>query len=58
MQEGSLLSAPPTALIVCRFFDDDHSDTLIVCRFFVDGHSDWCEVMPHCSFDLYLSNNE
>ena len=21
------------------------------------GHSDWCEVIPHCSFDLYLSNN-
>ena len=22
-----------------------------------DGHSDQCEVVPHCSFDLHLSNN-
>ena len=21
------------------------------------GHSDWCEVVPHCSFDLRFSNN-
>ena len=28
-----------------------------VCRFFDDGHSDWCEVIPHCSFDLHFSNN-
>ena len=25
--------------------------------FFDDGHSDWCKVIPHCSFDLHLSNN-
>ena len=24
--------------------------------FFTDGHSDWCEVVPHCSFDLHISN--
>ena len=24
---------------------------------FDDGHSDWCEVIPHCSFDLCFSNN-
>ena len=35
MQEGSLFSTPSPAFIVCRFFDD--------------GHSDWCEVIPHCS---------
>ena len=29
----------------------------LVCRFFDDGHSDWCEVIPHCSFDLHFSNN-
>ena len=29
----------------------------IVCRFFNDGHSDWREVIPHCSFDLRFSNN-
>ena len=27
------------------------------CRFFEDGYSDWCEVIPHCSFDLHFSNN-
>ena len=20
-------------------------------------HSDWCDMVPHCSFDLYFSNN-
>ena len=32
--------------------------SFIVCRLFDDGHSDWCELIPHCSFDLYFSNNE
>ena len=27
----------------------------IVCRHFDDGHSDWCEVISHCSFDLHFS---
>ena len=44
MQEHSLFSTPSPAFIVCRLFDD--------------GHSDWCEVISHCSFDLYFSNNE
>ena len=35
MQEDSLFSTPSPALIVCRLFDD--------------GHSDWCEVISHCS---------
>ena len=39
MQEGSLLSTPSPDSIVCRFFDD--------------GHSDWCEMIPPCSFDLH-----
>ena len=26
------------------------------CLLFDDGHSDWCEVMPHCSFDLHFSD--
>ena len=42
-QEGSLFSTPSPAFVVCRFSDD--------------GHSDWCEVIPHCSFDLHFSNN-
>ena len=43
VQEGSLFSTPSPAFIVCRFFDDSHSDQL--------------EVIPHCSFDLHLSND-
>ena len=42
MQEISLFSTPSPAFIVCRLFDD--------------GHSDWCEVISHCSFDLHFSN--
>ena len=34
------------------------SPALIVCRLFDDGHSDPCEVISHCSFDLHFSNNE
>ena len=30
---------------------------IIVCRFFDDGWSAWCEVIPHCSFDLHFSNS-
>ena len=30
-----------------------HSPAFIVCRFFDDGHSDRCEVIPHCSLDLH-----
>ena len=42
VQEGSLLSTPSPAFIVCRFFDD--------------GDSEWCEMISHCSFDLHFSN--
>ena len=34
------------------------SPAFIVCRLFDDGHSDLCEVISHCSFDLHFSNNE
>ena len=43
VHECSLLSTTSLAFIVCRFFDD--------------GHSDQWEVIPHCSFDLLFSNN-
>ena len=43
MQEGSLFSTLSPAFIVCRFFDD--------------GHSDWCKVILYCSFDLHFSND-
>ena len=44
MQEHSLFSTTSPAVIVCRFFDDNHPEG--------------CEVMPHCSFDLHFPNNE
>ena len=30
---------------------------LLFVDIFDDGLSDWCEVIPHCSFDLHFSNN-
>ena len=44
MQEHSLSSTPSPAFIVCRIFDEVYSD--------------WCEVIPHCNFDLLFSNNK
>ena len=41
---GSLFSTLSLAFIVFRIFDDRHSD--------------WCEVVPHCCFDLHFSDNE
>ena len=42
--KGSLFSASSLAFIVCRLFDSSHSDH--------------CEMVPHCGFDLYFSDNE
>ena len=44
MPDRYLFSTPSPAFIVCRVFDE--------------GHSDQCEVVSHCSFDLHFSNNE
>ena len=44
VQECSLFSTSFPVFIVCRLFDE--------------GHSDWCEMISHCSFDLCFSNNE
>ena len=30
------------------------SPAFVICRFINGGHSDCCEVVPHCSFDLYF----
>ena len=44
MQEGSLFSTPSSAFVVCRFSDN--------------AHSNWCQVIPHCRFDLHFSNSD
>ena len=30
---------------------------LLFVDFFHDDHSEWCEVIPHCSFNLHFSND-
>ena len=42
-KEGSLSSTPSPACIICRLFDD--------------GHSDSCEVIHHCSLDVHFSGD-
>ena len=44
VQECSLFSTLFPAFIVCRLFDESHSDQ--------------CEVIAHCSFDMHFSNHE
>ena len=34
------------------------SSVFIICRLFNDGHSDWCEVVPYCTFDVHFSNKQ
>ena len=34
------------------------SPAFIICKLSEDGRSDWCEMKPHCSFDLHVSDNE
>ena len=33
------------------------SASFVLCRLCDDGHSDWCEVRPHCGFDLHFSDD-
>ena len=34
------------------------SPAFIICIFIDDDHSDQCDVIPHCRFDLHISNNK
>ena len=34
------------------------SSPTFVCGFVYIGHSDWCEMVPHCGFNLYLSDGQ
>ena len=40
----------------CPLFSTS-SPTFVICRLFDDSHSDRCEVISHCCFDLHFSNN-
>ena len=31
---------------------------VLLAEYLDRSHSDWCEVVPHCGFDLHFSNNE
>ena len=44
VQEGSLFSTAPPALVICGLIND--------------GHSDWGEVVSRGSFDLHFSKNQ
>ena len=46
---------PPTVEKHSLFFTP--SSAFIVCRLFDDGHSNQCEAISHCSFNLHFSNN-
>ena len=41
VEKGSFFSTSSLAFIICRLFDD--------------GHSDQCEVIPYCSFNFHFS---
>ena len=56
-QSGCISLHFPPAMQECSLFST-LSPAFIVCRLFDDGHSDQCEVISHCSFDLHFSNNE
>ena len=47
---------PPAVQEGTLFFTS--SPVFTVCGIFDDGHCDLCEVISHCSFDLYFSNNK
>ena len=42
-----------------RAFPFLHTLSNTYCLYTFDNdHSDWCEVIPHCSFDLHFSSDE
>ena len=55
----SILAAPahiPTTVYKRPLFSTP-SPVFVICRLFNDGHSDSCEVVSHCGFDLHFCNN-
>ena len=46
------LTFPPTVWEGSLFFT--LFPVFVICKLFNDSRSDWCEVVPHCSFDLHF----
>ena len=42
----------------CKRVFSTPSPSFIACRLLDHSHSDWCEMVPHCGFDLHFSDNE
>ena len=53
---GCITLHPPPTVQECSHFSTS-SPAFIVCRLFDDDHSDRCELISHCHFDLHFSNN-
>ena len=47
-----------SAMAISVYIPTTNSPAFIVYKFFDDGHPEWCELVPHCSFDLHFSNND
>ena len=48
----------PSSIVAVLIYIPTRSPAFIVCRLFDEGHSDPCEVISHCGFDLHFSNYE
>ena len=49
-----------TRRVLFCFLSDPYQPLGLLCSFFFffhDDRSDWCEVVPHCGFDLHFPNN-
>ena len=58
MQEHSIFSTPSPAFIVCRLFDDSHSDQCDMISHQCEVISDWCEVIVLICISVVMSDIE
>ena len=54
----TVLHSGCTSLHSHQQFFSTPSPAFIPCRLLDSSHSDWCEMVPHCGFDLHFSDNE
>ena len=61
--QGTSIIFPIVTVSICvpnesaRVFPFFHTPSFVVCRSGDDDHSGWCEVIPHCTFHLHVSDN-